>query len=250
MLVERAEGVTDPPHVMGRCGAEVRDAAEQLTQVQHGHPVRPSGRRGVKFLIDSEEPVRSGRACVAPQHGQVDLGPGVGDGRRSVPGLEKIVGDTLASINPNLTILKFQTFRQQTDDQFTQERLISRLTSLFGLLALLLAAIGLYGVTAYTVVRRTPEIGVRMALGAARSRVIGMVIRGAMLQTVAGLAIGIPVAIFCVRYVKSQLYEITSVNMPVMAIAIGVLTLAAAIAGIIPARRAASIDPVRALRIE
>jgi ABC-type antimicrobial peptide transport system permease subunit len=168
----------------------------------------------------------------------------------SVPGFEKVVGDTLASINPNLTILKFQTFRQQIDDRFTQERLISRLTSLFGLLALLLAAIGLYGVTAYTVVRRTPEIGVRMALGAARSRVIGMVMRGAMLQTVAGLAIGIPVAIFCVRYVKSQLYEITSVNAAVMAVAIGVLTLAAAIAGIIPARRAASIDPVRALRIE
>ena len=168
----------------------------------------------------------------------------------SVPGLEKVVGDTLASINPNLTILKFQTFRQQIDDRFTQERLISRLTSLFGLLALLLAAIGLYGVTAYTVVLRTPEIGVRMALGAARSRVIGTVMRGAMLQAVAGLAIGIPVAIFCVRYVKSQLYEITSVNAPVMAVAIGVLTLAAAIAGIIPARRAASIDPVRALRIE
>ena len=120
----------------------------------------------------------------------------------------------------------------------------------FLILALLLAAIGLYGVTAYTVVRRTPEIGVRMALGAARSRVIGTVMRGAILQAVAGLAIGIPVAIFCVRYVKSQLYETTSVNVPVMAIAIGVLALAAAIAGIIPARRAASIDPVRALRIE
>ena len=168
----------------------------------------------------------------------------------SVPGFEKVVGDTLASINPNLTMLKFQTFGQQIDDRFTQERLISRLTSLFGLLALLLAAIGLYGVTAYTVVRRTPEIGVRMALGAARSRVIGMVMRGAMLQTVAGLAIGIPVAIFCVRYIKSQLYEITSVSAPVMTIAIAVLALAAAIAGIVPARRAASIDPVRALRIE
>lgn len=167
-----------------------------------------------------------------------------------VPGFEKIVGDTLASINPNLTILKFETFQQQIDNQFTQERLISRLTSLFGLLALLLAAIGLYGVTAYTVVRRTPEIGIRMALGAARSRVIVMVMRGAMLQTVAGLVIGIPVAIFCVRYVKSQLYEITSVNAPVMTVAIGVLMLAAAVAGIIPARRAASIDPVRALRIE
>lgn len=167
-----------------------------------------------------------------------------------IAGFEKIVGDTLASINPNLTIVKFQTFQQQIDDRFIEERLIARLTSLFGLLALLLAAIGLYGVTAYTVARRTPEIGIRIALGAARSRVIGTVMRGAMLQAVAGLVIGIPVAIFCVRYVKSQLYEITSVNVPVMAIAIGVLVLAAAIAGIIPARRAASIDPVRALRIE
>jgi macrolide transport system ATP-binding/permease protein len=169
---------------------------------------------------------------------------------RPIAGFEKIVGDTLSSINPNLTIVKFQTFQQQIDDRFIDERLIARLTSLFGLLALLLAAIGLYGVTAYTVARRTPEIGIRMALGAARSRVIGTVMRGAMLQAVAGLALGIPVAIFCVRYVKSQLYEITSVNVPVMTIAIGVLALAAAIAGIIPARRAASIDPVRALRIE
>ncbi len=169
---------------------------------------------------------------------------------RPIPSLEKIAGDTLASINPNLTIVKFQTFQQQIDDRFIEERLIARLTSLFGLLALLLAAIGLYGVMAYTVVRRTPEIGIRMALGAARSRVIGTVMRGAMLQAVAGLAIGIPVAIFCVRYIKSQLYEITSVNVPVMTIAIGVLALAAAIAGIIPARRAASIDPARALRIE
>jgi macrolide transport system ATP-binding/permease protein len=71
-----------------------------------------------------------------------------------------------------------------------------------------------------------------------------------MLQAVAGLAIGIPVAIFCVRYVKSQLFEITSVNLPVMGIAIAVLVITAAVAGIIPARRAASIDPVRALRIE
>ncbi len=169
---------------------------------------------------------------------------------RPIPGFEKIVADTLASINPNLTIVKFQTFQQQIDDRFIEERLTARLTSLFGMLALLLAAIGLYGVTAYTVVRRTPEIGIRMALGAARSRVIATVMRGVMLQAVAGLAIGIPVAIFCVRYVKSQLYEITSVNVPVMSIAIGVLVAAAAIAGIIPALRAASIDPVKALRVE
>src|SRR5579863_3837481 len=167
-----------------------------------------------------------------------------------IAGFEKTASDTLAGINPNLTIVKFQTFQQQIDDRFIEERLIARLTSLFGLLALLLAAIGLYGVTAYTVVRRTPEIGIRMALGAARSRVIALVMRGAMLQAAVGLAIGIPIAIFCVRYVKSQLYEITSVNVPVMAIAIAVLLLAAAIAGVIPARRAASVDPARALRIE
>jgi ABC-type antimicrobial peptide transport system permease subunit len=161
-----------------------------------------------------------------------------------------VVADTLAGINPNLTIVKFQTFQQQIDDQFIQERLIARLTSLFGALALLLAAIGLYGVTAYTVVRRTPEIGIRMALGAERSRVIAMVMRGAMLQAVAGLAIGAPVAMLCVRYVKSQLFDIDKVNPTVMIGAIVTLTLAAAIAGIIPAKRAASIDPVKALRID
>jgi macrolide transport system ATP-binding/permease protein len=167
-----------------------------------------------------------------------------------IDGFEKTVGSTLASINPNLTIVKFQTFQQQIDDRFVEERMIARLTSLFGLLALLLAAIGLYGVTSYTVVRRTSEIGIRMALGAARSRVIGTVMRGAMLQAILGLAIGVPVAIFCVRYVKSQLFETTSVNIPVMGIAIGVLIVTAAIAGILPARRAASIDPVKALRID
>jgi predicted permease len=147
-------------------------------------------------------------------------------------GFEKIVADTLASINPNLTIVKFQTFQQQIDDRFIEERLIAHLTSLFGLLALLLAAIGLYGVTAYTVVRRTAEIGIRMALGAERGRVIAMVMRGAMLQALAGLAIGAPVAMLCVRYVKSQLFEITSVNSTVMTGAIVTLSVAAAISSV------------------
>jgi ABC-type antimicrobial peptide transport system permease subunit len=118
------------------------------------------------------------------------------------------------------------------------------------LLALLLAAIGMYGVTAYSVERRTAEIGIRMALGAARGRVIGMVMRGALLQTAVGLAIGVPVAMFCIRYVKSQLFDIARVDPGVMAVAVGVLLAAACVAGMIPARKAASIDPVRALRIE
>jgi predicted permease len=163
--------------------------------------------------------------------------------------MEKLARDTLAGINPNLTIVKYQTFQQQIDSRFTEERLVARLTALFGALALLLAALGLYGVTAYTVVRRTPEIGIRMALGAERSRVIAMVMRGAMLQALLGLVIGAPVAMFCVRYVKSQLYEISSVDPTVMVAAVATLAVASAIAGIIPARRAASINPVEALRV-
>ena len=164
--------------------------------------------------------------------------------------MEKLVRATLAGINPNLTVVQFQTFNEQIADRFTEERMISRLSTLFGGLALLLAIIGLYGVTAYSVVRRAPEIGIRMALGAERGGVIAMVMRGAMIQAALGLAIGIPVALLCVRFVKSQLYEITSADFSVMTGAIVILGLAAFVAGIIPARRAASIDPVRALRME
>jgi predicted permease len=169
---------------------------------------------------------------------------------RPMDDMEKLARTTLGSINPNLTIVMFQTFDQQIAGRFTEERMIAHLTILFGALALLLAAIGLYGVTAYAVVRRTPEIGIRMALGAERGGVIAMVLRAAMIQVALGLTIGIPVALICVRFVKSQLYEITNADASVMAGAIVTLTAAAFIAGIIPARRAASIDPVQALRTE
>ena len=169
---------------------------------------------------------------------------------RPMSDMETIARTTLAAINPNLTVVKFQTFDEQIGDRFIEERMVARLTSLFGGLALLLATIGLYGVTAYTVVRRTPEIGIRMALGAERIRVIGMIMRGAVIQTGLGLAIGIPVALLCVRYVKSELYEITSADTHVMTFAILTLAAAACVAGIIPSRRAASIDPVKALRVE
>jgi macrolide transport system ATP-binding/permease protein len=169
---------------------------------------------------------------------------------RPISDIEKLASRTLSGINPNLTIVKFQTFDQQIADRFNEQRMIARLTQLFGGLALLLATIGLYGVTAYSVVRRTPEIGIRMALGAERIRVVGMVMRSAMVQALVGLILGVPIAIFCVRYVKTQLYEITSVDSGVMAGAIIVLTAAACFAGLIPARRAASIDPVKALRVD
>lgn len=170
--------------------------------------------------------------------------------QRPMDEMEKLARTTLARINPNLAVVMFQTFDQQIADRFTQERMVARLTALFGGLALLLATIGLYGVTAFTVARRTSEIGIRMALGAERRGVIAMVMRGAVVQILIGLAIGIPVGLLCVRFVKAQLYEITSADPIIVGGAVLALGVAAFIAGIIPAQRAASIDPVQALRSE
>jgi len=169
---------------------------------------------------------------------------------RPMNDMEKLARATLAAINPNLAIVKFQTFDEQIADRFNGERMIARLTTMFGALALMLATIGLYGVTSYTVARRTPEIGIRMAVGAARASVIAMVLRGAVTQIAMGLLIGLPIALLGVRFVGAQLYEITSASPGVVLGAIAILAAAACVAGIIPASRAASIDPVQALRSE
>jgi ABC-type antimicrobial peptide transport system permease subunit len=124
------------------------------------------------------------------------------------------------------------------------------LTTLFGALALVLAAVGLYGITSYAVARRTSEIGLRMALGADRPNVVGMVLRGAMLQILIGLIVGIPIALLGGRFMASQLYNVRSWDPVSVAVAVVVLTAAAAVAGFIPARRAASIEPMEALRTE
>ena len=169
------------------------------------------------------------------------------------PTLEQQVRTTLASIDPNLSVDQYQTFEHQIESNVSEQRMIARLTLLFGLLALVLAAVGLYGVTAYTVQRQTQEIGVRMALGSSRGRIVGMVLRGAMLQTAVGMLIGIPVAMLCVRSIKSiqsQLYQVVSWDASVIAAAVCTLAAAACVAGIIPAQRAASVDPAQALRKE
>jgi macrolide transport system ATP-binding/permease protein len=167
-----------------------------------------------------------------------------------VSDMETLTRQTLARINPNLAVVKFQTFDQQIASQFNQDRLIARLATLFGALALLLATVGIYGVTAYTVARRTSEIGIRMALGADRSRVIAMVMRGTMIKAALGLAIGVPATLLCARFIEAQLYEVKGMDAGVLTASIFTLILASALAGLIPARRAASIDPVQALRTE
>ena len=169
---------------------------------------------------------------------------------RSIPQMEELTRKTLAEINPNLSVVNFQTFDEQIAGMFGQDRLLARLTMLFGGLALLLATLGMYGVTAYGVARRTAEIGIRMALGARRAGVTLMVMRGALLQAVVGLCIGVPVALMCVRFVVAQLYDVTQVDVCALAGSVIVLVVAAALAGLIPARRAASIEPARALRAE
>lgn len=168
----------------------------------------------------------------------------------AMPEMETVARRTLSQINPNLAVVKFQTFDQQIADQFSDDRMLARLTTLFGVLSLVLATVGLYGVSAYTVARRTSEIGIRMALGAERSRVTAAILRATFLQAALGLAIGIPIAWLCVRFVESQLYEIKGIDAAVFSISVLTLVVAAAMAGIIPARRAASIDPAKALRTE
>jgi ABC-type antimicrobial peptide transport system permease subunit len=157
---------------------------------------------------------------------------------------------TLAEIDPNLAVINMRSLDAQLSGNFSQERMIARLTILFGLLALVLTSVGLYGITAYQASQRTREIGLRMAFGADRTSVVGMVMRGAFVQFIFGLMVGIPIALMGARMMENQLYEVKSYDPWSLAVAILALAGAVAIAGFVPARRAASIDPMRALRNE
>jgi predicted permease len=168
----------------------------------------------------------------------------------SMEGLESEVRHVLSDVDPNLTLLDIQSLQEQVDSNFDQRRAVARMTGLFGILALILAAVGLYGVTAYTVERRTSEIGVRMALGANRMHVIRLVLRGAFMQILIGLLIGIPISIGCSRLISAQLYQVKGWDPLVLGGSILALGICAFFASIIPAQRAASINPVRALRTE
>ena len=167
-----------------------------------------------------------------------------------MPGLEAQVRRALMQINPSLTILTFDTFAGQVHDQFSQQELLVQLTSIFGLLALILAAIGLYGVTAYSVAQRTNEIGIRMALGANRGGILKMVLASAFLQAGIGLLIGMPAAILAGHFMAGQLYGAAPWDPEVLVETAAILGLAAFVAAVLPAQRAAGIQPMVALRFE
>jgi len=169
----------------------------------------------------------------------------------ATPGaIEPVVTRTLSEVDPNLTIVSVRTLQQQVELSFDQERAVATLAGLFGVVALLLAAVGLYGVTAYAVAQRTNEIGIRMALGADRAKVVDLVLRGAFRRVVIGLALGLPLAVGAGRLISSRLYGVSFWDPLALSIAAASLAVCAFFAAIIPASRAASISPMTALRTE
>ncbi len=157
---------------------------------------------------------------------------------------------TIAGLDPAIPVYQMRTLENQLDQTLGTERLIATLSAAFGALATLLAALGLYGVMAFAVARRTREIGLRMALGAQRGQVVWMVMREALLLIGIGLAIGAPAAFVLSRLVASQLFSVSPADIGTALLALAILSLVAAGAGFLPARRASAIDPIRALRYE
>ncbi len=164
--------------------------------------------------------------------------------------LEPLLTRTLAELDPNLTITSIRTMQQQVELRFDQQRAVASLAGLFGAVALALAAIGLYGVTAYTVAQRTNEIGIRMALGADRPKVIQLVLRGAFKRVLIGLMLGLPLAVGAGRLISAQLYGVSFWDPLALTVAAGALAICSFFAAMIPANRAASISPMNALRME
>jgi len=156
----------------------------------------------------------------------------------------------IRSVDPNLQILDISTAQLLIDETLDQEKLIAKLSSFFGLLALLLATVGLYGVMSYITARRTAEVGVRMALGAEGRDVVGMVLGETLQLATIGLVIGVMSSFFVSRLIVSRLYGLSSVDPLSIAIAVAVIAVTAGLAGYLPARRAAKVDPMVALRYE
>jgi predicted permease len=156
----------------------------------------------------------------------------------------------IAQVNDKLPIGNITSLRVQTDDALKQEKLIAQLVSFFGLLGLLLSCVGLYGIMTHAVLRRTNEIGIRMALGAERRDIIWMVLKESLLLVAIGIVVGVPAALASARLISSQLFGLKPSDPTTLATAALLLTVVAALAGYLPARRASRVNPLVALRYE
>ena len=163
---------------------------------------------------------------------------------------EMAVRKAIADVDPNLTILSIVSFGEQVARNFNEERLIARLTQLFSVLALLLACVGLYGTIGYSVARRTAEIGVRMALGAERGRILLMILSEVSLLVIAGIGIGFPLAWMAAKLLSHQLYDLSPHDPLTIAGSVAAIIAITLVAGYVPARRASKVDPIVALRYE
>jgi ABC-type antimicrobial peptide transport system permease subunit len=164
--------------------------------------------------------------------------------------LASLLQREIHELDPVIPLLSVRTLEHDLDENILVERLVATLSGFFGILALLLSAVGLYGVVAYTVTRRTREIGIRIAVGAAGRSVLWLVFRDVISMVFIGAAIGTVAAFIATRAVASMLYEVTATDPLSLAVAAIVLLTAALLASFIPARRAARIDPMSALRYE
>jgi predicted permease len=162
--------------------------------------------------------------------------------------MASVVRREIAAIDPALEIFSVRSLREQVSASIVQERLVATLSSFFGAVALLLAIVGLYGIMAYAVARRTNEIGIRMALGAARPRVVWMVVRETLVLGMLGLGIGVPIALALGRFIRTMLFGMTPTDTATLVVVGVVVMVAALVAGFLPGRRAARVDPLVALR--
>jgi ABC-type antimicrobial peptide transport system permease subunit len=156
----------------------------------------------------------------------------------------------VAAVDRGLPVFGVRTLLAQTEESMLTERLLATLSSVFGSLALLLACVGLYGLMAYAVARRTSEIGIRLALGARPRRILWLVLRETFALTLAGIAVGVPLALWAARYARSVLFGIGTADPLTIAVTVATLIGTAVLAGYLPARRAVRVDPMVALRYE
>jgi len=165
-------------------------------------------------------------------------------------GYGRAVRELIHEADPGLPVSEIQTQSALVDATINREVVFARLSTGFALLALAIASVGLYGAMSYNVARRTGEIGIRMALGAPRSRVVWMVLREVLVLAAAGLVIGIPAALFGSKLLKTFLFETQPIDPISLTVAAAALVVAATLAGYLPARKASCIDPMAALRCE
>jgi putative ABC transport system permease protein len=226
---------------------EIVGVSRDMRYMTYGYkqPIRPMFWASEAQTVEYDDPAfRSGEIWSHYLYNIVIWAPG------NAPRMEEQVRKALASVDRNLVLYSVDPYSKVVSADFQQEKMIATLTMLFGGLGLVLAAVGLYGVLAYTVEQRTSEIGVRMALGADRGGVVRMVLGGAFSQVGIGLALGIPAAIGAGRLMTNQLFGVMPWDPVRLTLAILLLSVAALLASVIPASRAAGVEPMMALRNE